>query len=440
MFSGQKSHVIAGDSAGVSLMAFYNLAVMAFEAAAYFLVLIILLHFRARIGIGVFMTVLGTMHFLETYLAAKFYIELPFGAVSPGSAMMFSGKLLMILLLYVKEDATTVRQLIYGLLVGNFVCLLFGFLIALHAGSGLDGVILADDDFLRQMGILMVWGTTLLYLDSLMIIILYERLGSVLGRRLVPRFLVAGSLTLAFDQIGFFGALHYLADAPASVFWAGLAAKISMTAFYAAMTAIYLALTFEERSPQSARTLADLFNDLTYREKYDDLLSRSGLDSLTGALDRSRLDRDGTELVRTAMRNGRPFSLMVIDADHFKDVNDRFGHLEGDEVLRKIADTIRRDLRSSDRLYRFGGEEFIVLANATSHDEAIEIAERLRRNVTGSVRAGGLAEVSISIGVATAPRQGQSLIELISAADKSLYQAKADGRNRVQGALVASQA
>jgi diguanylate cyclase (GGDEF)-like protein len=416
-------------------MAFYNFAVMAFEAAVYFLVLITLLHFRARIGIGVFMTVLGTMHFLETYLAAKFYVDLPFGSVSPGSAMMFSGKLLMILLLYVKEDATTVRQLIYGLLIGNFVCLLFGFTLALHAGSGPNGGALPDNDFLRQMGILMVWGTMLLYLDSLAIIILYERLGSTVGRRLVPRFLVAGALTLTFDQVGFFGAIHYLTDAPASVFWAGLTAKIGMTIVYAAMTAIYLALTFEERSPRSVRTLADLFNDLTYREKYNDLLSRSGLDALTGALDRSRLDRDGAEMVRAAMRHNRPFSVMVIDADHFKHVNDRFGHLEGDEVLKKIAEAIKRSLRSGDRLFRFGGEEFIVLANAASHDEAIEIADRLRRNVTDSVRAGGVAEVSISIGVATAPRQGQSLIELISAADKSLYQAKADGRNRVQGAL-----
>jgi diguanylate cyclase (GGDEF)-like protein len=417
-------------------MAFYNFALMALEASIYFLVLVVLLHFRARIGVGVFMTVLGTMHFLETYLAAKFYVELPFGAVSPGSAMMFSGKLLMILLLYIKEDATTVRQLIYGLLVGNFVCLLFGFMLAFHAGNGPDGGVLLDDDFLRQMGILMVWGTTLLYLDSLAIIVLYERLGLVIGRRLVPRFLIAGTLTLAFDQVGFFGALHYLTGAPASVFWAGLAAKISMTAIYAAMTAVYLALTVEERSVQPVRRLADLFSDLTYREKYNDLLSRSGLDALTGVLDRSRLDRDGTEMVRTAMRRGRPFSVMVIDADHFKDINDRFGHLEGDEVLKKIADAIRRSIRGDDHLFRFGGEEFIVLANATDHSDAIRVAERICRSVTESVRAAGTATVTISIGVATGPQQGLSLIELISAADKSLYQAKADGRNRVQGELM----
>ncbi|MDB5526015.1 MAG: hypothetical protein JWM58_3778 [Rhizobium sp.] len=417
------------------MMASFNFTVMSSEAAIYFLVLIILLHFRQRIGIGVFMTVLGTMHFLETYLAAKFYVELPFGAVSPGSAMMFTGKLLMILLLYIKEDATTVRQLIYGLLVGNLACLLFGVILGLHAGSGPGGVVIADENFLREMGVLMVWGTTLLYLDSLAIIILYERLGRFLGRRLVPRLFVAGAMTLAFDQIGFYGVLHYLTGAPATVFWAGLFAKISMAAVYAVMTAIYLALTFEERLTTSALTLTDLFNDLTYREKYHDLLSRSGTDALTGALDRGRLDREGTEMVRTAMRRGRQFSVMVIDADHFKEVNDRFGHLEGDEVLKKIAATLQRCLRSGDRLFRFGGEEFIVLANAAGHAEAVAMAERIRQNVADGVRAGSVAPVSISIGVATGPDQGQSLIELISAADKCLYQAKADGRNRVQGVL-----
>ena len=76
-----------------------------------------------------------------------------------------------------------------------------------------------------------------------------------------------------------------------------------------------------------------------------------------------------------------------------------------------------------------------MLANAADHAEAMTMAERIRQNVADSVRAGGLAPVSISIGVATGPDQGQSLIELISAADKCLYQAKADGRNRVQGAL-----
>ena len=416
-------------------MELYNFALMALEAVIYFLVLIMLLHFRARIGLGVFMTVLGTMHFLETYLAAKFYVDLPFGAVSPGSVMMFGGKLLMILLLYVREDATTVRQVIYGLMIGNVVCLILGLVLALHVGGGPNGGVPVDGNFLWEMGVLMVWGTTLLYIDSLAIILLYERLGTVVGRGLVPRFVIAGVITLTFDQIGFFGVLHYVTDVPASVFWAGLLGKISMALVYAVVTAIYLAFTFENRTAAPLRSIADLFDDLTYREKYADLLSRSGLDSLTGLLDRGRLDRDGGDLVRAAMRRGRNFSVMVVDADHFKAINDAFGHLEGDEVLKKIADTVRRSVRGNDQVYRFGGEEFIVLADATDHGEALAMAERMCRDIVDSVRAAGRATVSVSIGVATGPAQGQSLLDLISAADKSLYQAKADGRNRVQGAF-----
>jgi diguanylate cyclase (GGDEF)-like protein len=135
------------------------------------------------------------------------------------------------------------------------------------------------------------------------------------------------------------------------------------------------------------------------------------------------------------MRRSRLFSVMVIDADHFKDINDRFGHLEGDEVLKKIAATVKRSLRAGDCVFRFGGEEFIVLVDSAGQADALAMAESIRRNVADSVHAAGEAKVSISIGVATGPQQGQSLIELISAADKSLYQAKADGRNRVQGAL-----
>ena len=108
------------------------------------------------------------------------------------------------------------------------------------------------------MGVLMVWGTTLLYIDSLAIIIIYERLGNLVGRSLVPRFFIAGVITLTFDQVGFFGALHYLVDAPASVFWAGLFGKISMAVVYAAVTAVYLVLTYENRAAVQPRSIADL--------------------------------------------------------------------------------------------------------------------------------------------------------------------------------------
>jgi len=415
-------------------MQFYNVIVLALEGVVYFLVLITLLHLRHRIGIGVFITVLATMHFLETYLAATFYVQVPMATISPGSAVFFAGKLLMVLLLYIKEDAATVRQLIYGLLIGNLLSFVLGQILALHGGALTPGGIPSDEAFLRDLGVLMVWGTSLLYLDSIGIILIYERLGSVMGRRMLPRFFVAGALALAFDQIGFYGVLNLLTGAPANVFWGGLAAKMAMNLLFVALTGVYLTLFRSDGAATTVKGISDVFNDLTYRERYQDLLARTGRDGLTGVHDRGRLEFEGTEIIREAIRTGRDISLMVVDADHFKEVNDQFGHLEGDEVLKRLAGMLTGAVRKNDMVYRLGGEEFVILARDMGHRLAVDMAECIRSEIEKGVKAGDERTVTVSIGVSAAPEDGKSLLELISAADRRLYRAKAEGRNRVIGA------
>lgn len=414
-------------------MQFYNVIVLALEGVVYFLVLITLLHWRHRIGIGVFITVLGTMHFLETYLAATFYVQVPMATISPGSAVFFAGKLLMVLLLYVKEDAATVRQLIYGLLIGNLLSFVLGQILALHGGALTPMGAPSDEAFLRDLGILMMWGTSLLYLDSIGIILIYERLGSIMGRRMLPRFFVAGVLTLIFDQIGFYGVLNLLTGAPASVFWGGLAAKMAMNLLFVALTGVYLLLFRSDGAAASVKGISDVFNDLTYRERYQDLLARTGRDGLTGVHDRGRLEFEGPEIIREAVRTGREISIMVVDADHFKQVNDEYGHLEGDDVLKRLAGMLTGAVRKNDMVYRFGGEEFVILAQDMGHRLAVDMAERIRSEIEKNVKAGDERVVTVSIGVSAAPGDGTSLLELISAADRRLYRAKAEGRNRVVG-------
>jgi diguanylate cyclase (GGDEF)-like protein len=414
-------------------MLLYNMIVLALEATVYFLFLITLLHWRQRIGIGVFITVLGTMHFLETYLASAFYVPVPSATISPGSAVFFAGKLLMVLLLYVKEDAPTVRQLIYGLLVGNMMIFALGLVLNLHVGATGPGGVPADDGFLRELGLLMLWGTSLLYLDSIAIILLYERLGSIIGRRMMPRFFVAGAVVLAFDQIGFYGVLHWLTGAPAAVFWGGLVAKMAMNVLFVAMMGLYLHLFRSDAPPARAKGIGDVFNDLTYRERYQDLLARSGRDALTGVHDRGRLEVEGPELIREAVRAGTGVSLMIIDADRFKDINDRYGHLRGDEVLKDLAAVLTGAVRKVDRVYRFGGEEFVVISRGLDPKLALAAAERIRIEIGRIAGPDESRAISASIGVATAPEDGASLIELISAADRRLYRAKAEGRNRAIG-------
>jgi diguanylate cyclase (GGDEF)-like protein len=124
----------------------------------------------------------------------------------------------------------------------------------------------------------------------------------------------------------------------------------------------------------------------------------------------------------------------MVDADHFKRINDRYGHLVGDIVLREVSAVIRESTRTEDLVARYGGEEFIVALPCSSPDLATERAERVRLNVgTRRIRAGGSeVRVTVSIGLAYgSPEWPPRPLSLIEAADEALYQAKADGRNCV---------
>ncbi len=408
-----------------------NLILLLIEAGFYFVFMVGILHLRHQIGIGVFVAALGVMHFLETYLAAVFYIELPFGVISPGSSVLFSGKLMMILLLYVKEDAAVVRAPIYGLLAGNFLTVGLSLLLRHHHTIGAVPGRIADLAFIDEMGWLMLWGTTLLYLDSLGIILLYERLGRVFKQSTAMRFFVSGVVVLTFDQIGFFAALHFLNGAPVEVFWGGWIAKMMAACAYAVLITVYLHYSRISAIPVSPRPIADIFADLTFRERYEDLLDRSGRDALTGVYDRSRLEFEAPRMLSAMLAEGKPLALMIIDADHFKDVNDRFGHLAGDGVLKDVAACLQRTLRGSDRVFRFGGEEFVVICEDIAPAVGTERAETLRRTVEAEIRRPDGAPMTVSIGVANSYGDGTTLNALLSAADRRLYAAKDAGRNRV---------
>lgn len=408
-----------------------NLILLLIEAGFYFVFMVGILHLRHQIGIGVFVAALGVMHFLETYLAAVFYIELPFGVISPGSSVLFSGKLMMILLLYVKEDAAVVRAPIYGLLAGNFLTVGLSFFLRHHQTIGAVPGRIADLAFIDEMGWLMLWGTTLLYIDSIAIILLYERLGRVFRKSTAMRFFVAGVVVLTFDQIGFFAALNFLNGAPIEVFWGGWIAKMMAACAYAVLITIYLYYSRISAIPVSPRPISDIFADLTFRERYEDLLDRSGRDALTGVYDRSRLEFEAPRVLSAMLVDGKPMALMIIDADHFKDVNDRFGHLAGDGVLRETAACLQRALRGGDRLFRFGGEEFVVICENISPATTAERAEALRKVVEAEIRRPDGMPVTVSIGAANSLHDGTTLNALLSTADTRLYAAKNAGRNRV---------
>jgi diguanylate cyclase (GGDEF)-like protein len=169
-------------------------------------------------------------------------------------------------------------------------------------------------------------------------------------------------------------------------------------------------------------------------QKYtSELLRLANRDPLTGVLNRKGFnDHAHTELAR-ASRYRRPTSLLMIDADDFKSVNDRFGHSVGDEVLKAIASAVGASLRPADILCRLGGEEFGVMLPETELAGATAAAERIRRRVedTRVTTPAGIVKFTISVGATQLERTALSPKAAMERADAALYQAKAEGRNRV---------
>jgi len=157
-------------------------------------------------------------------------------------------------------------------------------------------------------------------------------------------------------------------------------------------------------------------------------------DSLTGLYNRRAILGKLHELINLANRYKEDFSLSMLDIDHFKRVNDRYGHLTGDEVLEKIATLIRRNIRDTDIVGRYGGEEFIIILPKTNLSSSWVVAERLRTIIekTGMKEsAGNVFAITVSQGLCGWERD-EDATSLISRADEALYKAKQKGRNRVQ--------
>ena len=411
-----------------------NLLLLLGDALVYFAALALLFRARHRLGIGAFFCALGVMHFIETYLASVFYMSLPLGIVtSPGSSVLFTGKLMLLLLVYIREDAVVVRQPIYGLLFGNLLMVVLAALMRHHTLVTLAPGHIVDFGFLDEMGTLMVWSTVLLFVDCIMIILIYERSRSWLADSIVLRLALSGAVVLTFDQVFFYAGLHLLTGAPASVLVGGWLAKMFSVSIYAVLVGSYLRWCEQPSARRrSAPRISDVFDTLTYRERYEDLLARTGRDALTGALDRGRLETQGRGIIEDAIRYGRPVSLLLVDIDHFKSFNDRFGHAAGDVVLRRIARDIMATVRATDQVFRFGGEEFVLICDGLSAGPALALGERVRREIAGSVDATP-ERMTVSVGVATLDAQAASYDAMFHVADTRLYQAKAAGRNCVVG-------
>jgi diguanylate cyclase (GGDEF)-like protein len=204
-----------------------------------------------------------------------------------------------------------------------------------------------------------------------------------------------------------FGAL------PAEAAWVG--AFNAALFFHTVLLAVVLVAITKERLELEQRMAADT-------------------DSLTGIWNRRACMSRGERLVSRHEKSGQDFSLLFLDIDDFKRLNDRLGHSGGDEVLRRFVDVVQNTIRPSDFLFRIGGEEFCCLLPQTNAQQSRHVAERIRRQVeaaTIQIGNGMPVKATVSVGIASTETVGYDLEALLRAADGAVYQAKRQGRNRV---------
>jgi len=167
------------------------------------------------------------------------------------------------------------------------------------------------------------------------------------------------------------------------------------------------------------------------------LLAQSRVDTKTGLLNASTWEAEAEVEITRAVRTGSPLALALVDIDHFKAVNDTYGHLVGDKALRAVTDALRSQLRAYDLAGRFGGEEFAILLPHAREVDALHVAERLRAHIAQMVipvgddpDSGPGVRVTISVGVASLDGTSRELTDMLAAADAALYYAKETGRNK----------
>jgi diguanylate cyclase (GGDEF)-like protein len=245
---------------------------------------------------------------------------------------------------------------------------------------------------------------------------------------------VYGTYVVAYyGQIGILWAISVLGllltgSQSALDYVAGLSVFIVLTAYYT--RAISQRLLEGIRLQHANASLAAQLRTALQKVELD-----AATDALTGQWNRRALDDVLKQQVQRHAVSGRTFSILMLDIDFFKNINDEFGHLVGDDVLRAFAQKLREFLRSDDVCARFGGEEFVVVLPDTPLAVAMDIGERIRRGIAQTpLLIKPKVQATVSIGVATM-EQGQSMTELFAAADAAVYLAKNAGRNQVRSHL-----
>jgi diguanylate cyclase (GGDEF)-like protein len=174
--------------------------------------------------------------------------------------------------------------------------------------------------------------------------------------------------------------------------------------------------------------------DIAEQNFYEEIYRLATTDSLTSLLNKASIMRFMQEEIDRNVRNRRPVSAVLVDIDEFKSMNDLFGHLTGDRIIQRVSESLRSSIRKRDGVGRFGGDEFLMVLPETGLKGAVQLANRLRKNIEASISVElGLSQsVTVSMGVSSGRAHKIDADNLIEWADSALYRAKALGRNRTE--------
>ncbi|MGE0461159.1 MAG: diguanylate cyclase [Vicinamibacterales bacterium] len=415
-----------------------QLGLLVIEAAVMAALVLALFRARSVLGLSPLYIVMGGFQYLEATLSVQ--VELwPGFVLYPASSVMFTANLFAVLLVYLKEDATEARKLVYGLVLANAGLTLVSLLVSAHfvlPGGGVNGsAALGASEFINNAKVATV-GATLLFVDVVGIILVYEFIS-----RHIPSFYVRilSSLIVivAFDNLLFVGFLFYGTPGFGQALASGMLAKAGATVFYGTVLWTYLRFIEPRGVAANEGDVADVFQLLTYRQKYELARRRMIHDTLTGLYNRLHFDEVVPQALAHARRYGEPLSLMILDGDHFKSINDRFSHLEGDRVLTLMGQTLGAEVRAADIACRYGGDEFVIALPRTHAEDALALAQRvqvrLRETCAFASPPFPWGTITVTIGVACYPADGafETLEEFVRVADMRLYEGKRAGGNIV---------
>lgn len=400
---------------------------------------LLLFRMRSDHGLSLLYVVFGAFQYVQAMLILSVHVEImPHFVVSPGSAVLFTATLFAVLLVYVREDGTEARKFIYGIALANIALSLLTIMVAAHLRSSFThNPYNLPGDLFMQLPRILVLSTLVLILDVTCILAVYRALGSWLRRYQLLRVFISMLVAIVVDSTLFTAACFASLDAFADIFYSSLLSKVAAAALYAPLLTGYLRLLSDDRmnAPLWQTRLTDFLSAGRYRSKYEALRREFVRDPLTRVFSRAYFDDALHRETARAVRLNEILSVLMLDLDHFKDVNDTYGHQEGDRVLRAVGTLMLSRLRAYDMPCRYGGEEFIVILPGTGPAEAARIAEGIRDGLSqlssGSHPDPLPTSVTATISVASIPDDATTSDELVRVVDQRLYQGKNAGRDRV---------